>query len=213
LKKARLVRVSEPWKDRITYYNTTYGERIRKNDLPKLVDEELMRASQLVQPGYALDIGCGLGRNTLHLAQNGFQVKAVDRSEVAIKYLQLRAQSDNLPIQAIHANILRIRLEQEFCLVNASFVMDEFDRTNAYWLVQRMQEVTIAGGVHSIITCAEGTPRKQRAEFRAHLFREDELVDLYVKEGWIVVSQTTRRQLLQNEWTPLIRMIVQRPIV
>lgn len=36
----------------------------------------------------ALDIACGSGRNTLYLAQNGFNVDALDISEVALEILQ-----------------------------------------------------------------------------------------------------------------------------
>ena len=34
---------------------------------------------QIVKPGKALDLGCGQGRNALFLAQQGFDVTAVDQ--------------------------------------------------------------------------------------------------------------------------------------
>ncbi|MFE9438044.1 class I SAM-dependent methyltransferase [Streptomyces sp. NPDC006602] len=46
----------------------------------------------LLPSGRALDLGCGLGRNTLHLAARGFEVDAVDLSSAAIARAQERAR-------------------------------------------------------------------------------------------------------------------------
>ncbi|MFJ3100503.1 class I SAM-dependent methyltransferase [Streptomyces sp. NPDC086835] len=46
----------------------------------------------LITPGRALDLGCGPGRNALHLASLGFQVDAVDLSPVAISWAEERAR-------------------------------------------------------------------------------------------------------------------------
>lgn len=40
----------------------------------------------LITSGRALDVGCGPGRNTLHLASAGFTVDAVDPAEAAIAW-------------------------------------------------------------------------------------------------------------------------------
>lgn len=48
--------------------------------------------------GRALDIACGNGRNAIYLAKLGFQVDAVDISDVAIEWLRQKAHEDNLPI-------------------------------------------------------------------------------------------------------------------
>ena len=45
----------------------------------------------LVRPGRALDLGCGPGRNAIHLARDGFTVDAVDLSATAIKWAEERA--------------------------------------------------------------------------------------------------------------------------
>ena len=43
------------------------------------VHSEVLEAMQTVKPGKALDLGCGQGRNALFLAQQGFDVTAVDQ--------------------------------------------------------------------------------------------------------------------------------------
>ncbi|MGH3917393.1 MAG: class I SAM-dependent methyltransferase [Pseudonocardiaceae bacterium] len=46
----------------------------------------------LITPGRALDLGCGAGRNAVHLASAGFDVDAVDLSPAAIAWAQDRAR-------------------------------------------------------------------------------------------------------------------------
>ncbi|MER7110507.1 class I SAM-dependent methyltransferase [Streptomyces sp. NPDC000229] len=57
-------------------------------------DENLVSylARGLITPGRALDLGCGPGRNALHLASLGFEVDAVDLSPVAIAWAEERAR-------------------------------------------------------------------------------------------------------------------------
>ncbi len=56
----------------------------------------------LFPPGRALDVGCGPGRNAIHLARNGFQVDAVDISATAIAWARERGQ--NLDIRFRHGD-------------------------------------------------------------------------------------------------------------
>lgn len=69
----------------------------RDKDVPFFVprpDENLMSYLDrgLVAPGRALDVGCGPGRNAIHLASAGFEVDAVDLSPEAIAWAADRAR-------------------------------------------------------------------------------------------------------------------------
>jgi tellurite methyltransferase len=48
----------------------------------------LVETAQALQPGRALDLACGSGRNAVWLAEHGWRVTAVDRSAAAIESLQ-----------------------------------------------------------------------------------------------------------------------------
>ncbi|WP_328687307.1 class I SAM-dependent methyltransferase [Streptomyces caniferus] len=53
----------------------------------------------LIAPGRALDLGCGPGRNALHLASAGFTVDAVDLSPAALAWAQDRARDAGADIR------------------------------------------------------------------------------------------------------------------
>ncbi|RMF86601.1 MAG: class I SAM-dependent methyltransferase [Nitrospinota bacterium] len=63
-----------------------------------------------VQKGYpfvrrVLDLGCGLGRHTLFLAQRGFEVHGVDNSPQAITYCQRWLAQEGVPVSLLLADI------------------------------------------------------------------------------------------------------------
>lgn len=53
----------------------------------------------LITPGRALDLGCGPGRNALHLASLGFRVDAVDLSPTAVAWAEDRAREAGADIR------------------------------------------------------------------------------------------------------------------
>lgn len=81
--------------DAASWWDTFYADRTKP--VPFFVakpDENLADylARGLLTPGRALDLGCGPGRNALHLASVGFQVDAVDLSPAAIGWAEDRAR-------------------------------------------------------------------------------------------------------------------------
>jgi tellurite methyltransferase len=66
-----------------------------------------------LEPGPALDLACGPGRNSLYLAEQGWHVRAVDGSPLAIEILRARAGERNLVIDAGVADLERGEFEIE----------------------------------------------------------------------------------------------------
>jgi len=58
-----------------------------------------------LRPGKALDIGMGLGRNTIFLAQRGWNVTGIDLSNVGINKALERARSLGVHISALVADV------------------------------------------------------------------------------------------------------------
>jgi len=80
----------EKWNDR---YRAAAGEQ-----QASLVLQENLHL--LPQAGRALDLACGLGGNSILLAEQGLNVDAWDIADVAIAALQALASRRRLPIQA-----------------------------------------------------------------------------------------------------------------
>ena len=76
------------------------GENVDRDPLPFFV-----RAVGELEPGQALDLACGVGRHSLHLAARGWNVTAVDDSRVAIDMLERRASEQGLAIDPRVANL------------------------------------------------------------------------------------------------------------
>ena len=59
-----------------------------------------------LEPGRALDLACGQGRNAIWLATRGWEVTGVDFSEVAVAKALARAERDALPATFVCADLL-----------------------------------------------------------------------------------------------------------
>jgi SAM-dependent methyltransferase len=82
------------------WWSAFFADRARDsaNPCPFLVDwpdESLVSwfSQGLLAPGRVLELGCGNGRNSVHLASLGCTVDAVDFSERAVEWTQQRARS------------------------------------------------------------------------------------------------------------------------
>jgi len=87
----------------------------RGNPVPFFVakpDENLVSYLDrgLLAPGRALDLGCGPGRNAVHLASLGFDVDAVDISPTALAWAAERAREAGVQVRFHHADIFSARL-------------------------------------------------------------------------------------------------------
>ncbi|WP_412076028.1 class I SAM-dependent methyltransferase [Streptomyces xanthophaeus] len=85
-----------------TWWDGFYADRSR--EVPFFVakpDENLVSYLErgLITPGRALDLGCGPGRNALHLASLGFEVDAVDLSPAAVAWAEERARDAGADIR------------------------------------------------------------------------------------------------------------------
>lgn len=86
----------ERWNGR--YAAGEYGERSWPSDF-------LTESMERLPRGRALDLACGLGRNARFLAENGWQVDAVDVSDVALR--KAEALAPNADIRWIACDLER----------------------------------------------------------------------------------------------------------
>lgn len=79
----------------------------------------------LAEPGLALDVACGAGRNALWLARRGFKVVAVDISWEGLQRLQRRARDEKLDIHIVLADLEDFPLAPDTfdLIVNSRFLL------------------------------------------------------------------------------------------
>lgn len=71
----------------------------------------------LLEPGRALDLGCGPGRNALHLAANGFTVDGVDLSRTAVDWAEERAREAGADARFLCGDAFALDLDGPYDLI------------------------------------------------------------------------------------------------
>ncbi len=106
----------------------------------------LVEAVELVaQKGSALDLGCGMGRDTKFLLEQGFHVTAVDKEKTPIEYLQGFAQ-ENLEIILSSFEDFDFPKEK-YDLISAQFSLPFTNRDVFDEVFQKMKNSLKPGGI------------------------------------------------------------------
>jgi SAM-dependent methyltransferase len=92
--------------------------------------QELARviAEQKIEPCRVIELGCGSGINAVWLAQQGFEVTALDFTPLAIEKARQRAAAAGVPVRFVQADVLNLSAEFEpFPHSTDSSITVEFD--------------------------------------------------------------------------------------
>ncbi|CAA9361225.1 MAG: SAM-dependent methyltransferase [uncultured Nocardioidaceae bacterium] len=166
-------------------------------------------------PGAALDLACGEGRNAIWLAGRGWQVTAVDFSQVAVD--RGRRTAGDLPISWQVGNALTVELPSVDLAVLAYLQLSPDERRTA---VRRAFGVLRPGGTlfvvaHDSSNLTEGTggPQDPTVLYTA----EDVLADLAGGDLVVVRAERARRVVTAADehggatdstaWDAVVRLI------
>jgi SAM-dependent methyltransferase len=72
--------------------------------------------ARFLDPGPLIDLGCGAGRHTIHLARRGFDVTAVELSQAMLQVVGAKADDEGLTVRRVRANLCDLG-----CLPDATF--------------------------------------------------------------------------------------------
>lgn len=143
---------------------------------------EVLNAMNYIQPGKALDLGCGNGRNSLYLASRGFDVTAWDKNPNSLSNLQTIREAEgleNLHIDAVDLNNLSFDGEYDFIL--STVVLMFLEAKTIPGLIANMQRCTKPGGYNLIVAAMDTADFPCTVGF-PFAFKEGELRNYYA--GW-----------------------------
>ena len=121
------------------------------------------------QPGTALDIGMGQGRNSLFLAAMGWQVTGFDISEVGVKQAQAEAAKRGLKIDARVGDVDKFDYGKDRWNLVVGMYMDQYLTRNAVKVIASLKPggVLVVEGIHRDIGKA-GLASGERYGYRSN---------------------------------------------
>ncbi len=159
--------------------------------------EELVGLVGLLPTGAkTLDIGCGEGRNALYLAEQGFNVMAIDISAAGIQKLKHFADRKGLSVTAKVQDMKQYVFTNKYDLIIAHGSLHLIEREHWASLIQKMKANTNAGGYNVVVAFTNAIPPPDDLkDFHVGLFREGELFAFY--NDWRIVQK--RSYILHDE--------------
>lgn len=95
------------WEDAYRKGQTPWDTKSPCSELIKTLDRGV------VPPSRALDLGCGTGTNAIYLAQKGFDVTAVDISELALDKAREKAKTAEVNVRFMRRELPNLYLSGE----------------------------------------------------------------------------------------------------
>jgi SAM-dependent methyltransferase len=170
---------------------------------------ELARAIRdgVVQPGRALELGCGTGTNAIYLAQQGFDVTAIDIAPTALKLAKEKADKANVAVHWVQADVLNPPKMDTFDFVFDRGCYHGVRRQNAAGYVEAVRRLSHPGAKILILagnaneTRSGGPPRVHEKEIRQDFAEGFEILSL--KEIRFDTAEGTAKGALA--WAILLR--------
>jgi SAM-dependent methyltransferase len=106
-------------------------------------------ALEALEPGTALDLGCGSGRHAVLLAERGWQVTAVDFSDEALRQAREHARTRGVDVNWVHKDLLDYKPPGSFQLVLVAYIHLPPHERRA--LLQRAGRAVAPGGVFLLV--------------------------------------------------------------
>jgi tellurite methyltransferase len=166
------------------FWESAYGDPAAETFGP--ASEEVVEiAAALPRGAYALDLGCGDGRNALCLAERGLHVDAFDVSAAGIQKVLSRARAADVPVRAWVQQIETFSFEREYDLVVAHGVLHLLERDVWLQVLDAVRRHTRPGGWNIVVVFTDRLPAPpDLAPYMRGLFREGELFDCY--RDWLL---------------------------
>lgn len=181
----RIAKVSDDLQCQLAFYCLPEDYTQKKYQMTK-THSEVIAATKIIPAGKALDLGCGAGRNSLYLQLLGFDVTAVDKSEMSIDNLQQIISQDDLKhIKAMVYDINQANLQGEYDFIVSTVVMMFLQPDSIPAIIENMQKITKSGGYNLIVSAMSTADYPCPVGF-SFTFKEDQLRQYY--QDWEILK-------------------------
>lgn len=164
------------------FWNDLYGDRPRWSGNP---NPHLVSTATGLTPGRALDIGSGEGGDSIWLAQQGWDVTALELSSVALTRARTAAESAPglRPVEWLHADALTWRPSgADFDLVSSQY--SHFPPAEMSTLLATMAAATRSGGTLVVV----GHEAHEHAMIGPEFFFAAADLAVQLGEGWTIAQ-------------------------
>lgn len=133
-----------------------------------------------------LDVGCGEGRNSIFLAEQGQNVDAFDISEAGIEKAKYISKTKNIVVNFFVQDIGLFKFEKEYDVVLSHGVLHLPEKVVRDRFIDEVQKYTRNGGYNAIGIFTNRLPATpDNAPFTKSLFNVGELLEKY--KGWEII--------------------------
>ncbi len=157
-------------------------------------NEILVDQVESLKPGRALEYGCGTGANAIWLARKGWQVTAVDYSDVAIEKGRRLATEQGLNIEFVVADASTYQPQCQYDLI-MSFYIQLFSDQRVNMLANSLNAPAPGGTFLFVSHDKSGPPSGWSVEDMESLTTPEEIVselpELRIEEAFVLDSSTT----------------------
>lgn len=134
-----------------------------------------------LKPGYALDAGCGKGKNAIWLAGNGWKVDAFEPREDWLSIAKERSLEKRIDtISFFESDIASYKPEQDYDLVVCALVLHFLPAKDTAEAIEKLKAWTKLGGRLYVSVMTDQNPDDSRPT----LFHKDQLKSYF--SDWII---------------------------
>jgi ubiquinone/menaquinone biosynthesis C-methylase UbiE len=160
---------------------------------PEIV--KLVKSNEITE-GRMLDIGCGVGDNSISLAKRGFSVTCLDIASLAIEKGKRKAKEQRIKVDFLVGNALRLDeyfKKESFDIVIDSGLFHTLDDGERDLYAKQIKRVLVRGGSYFMLCFSDKEPglegprrisRKEIEETFAGLFRINYIRDTFFASKW-----------------------------
>lgn len=158
-----------------------------------------------VETGKALDLGCGLGVEAIWLAQNDFEVTAIDISEIAIEAAKSNAIKEKAKVEFVCGDFLNDfnRSEQYQLAIDRGFFHTFHTDEEREVVAKRVSEQLAKNGIWITLAGNADEPRK---EMGPPILKLSEIV--YATEPYFMVREAKATRMNKNADSALAWLVV-----